>query len=180
MSYDLHSSRYEPSRLHNPWEQFAHRDEKKHQAENDLVFRLGRPPFQLVPIAPPHTLSTRSTAEVIDLFLQYGSKRLDDQVPRKQQLLKDFLRGSDPPLSALSSSTPPVTYIDDVKLRSSVGDIALIDDRNNHSDCGRKIKKACSDCHIYSKKLSIPDLCTRLQGEVSSTIGMFRSDIILT
>jgi hypothetical protein len=162
MSHD-----HDLSRLHNPWEKFTHRDEKKHNAENDLAFRLGQPLYRLVPTPPPQPLSTRSTREVIDVFLDFGSKRLDDPVPRQRQLLKDFLLASDPPLPSLSSSRPATTYFDDVGLRSATGDIALIDDRNYHQYCARKVMQTCSDCYIYSQRLTIPELCNHLHGEVS-------------
>jgi hypothetical protein len=175
------SHEHDLSRLHNPWEKFTHRDEKKHNAENDLTFRLGRPPYQSVLPQTPQPLSTNTTTEVIELFLDYGSKSLDDPVPRQRQLLKDFLQASNSPLPSLSSLTPTTTYIDDVNLRSSVGDIALIDDRNYHPYCARKIKQqTCSDCYIHSKKLAIPELCTHLQGEVSYVIYADRGNVILT
>jgi hypothetical protein len=174
------SHNHDLGRLHNPWEKFTRRDEKKHNAENDLAFRLGQPSYQLAPTSPPQPLSTRSTIEVIDLFLGFGSKSLDEPVPRQRQLLRDFLLASDPPLPSLSPSTPTTTYIDDVELRSSVGDIVLTDDRNYHEDCARKVKQTCSDCYIYSQKLTIPELCTHLQGEVSCLMHTAQEDTRLT
>jgi hypothetical protein len=86
------------SRLYSPWETFTHQDEKKHNAKNVLAFRLDRSPPKFgsasrLPISP------RSTSEVIDLFLNYGSKGLDGHIPRERQLLKDSLKASDEPLS---------------------------------------------------------------------------------
>jgi hypothetical protein len=169
MSQDLHSSRYELSRPHNPWEKFTHRDEKKHHAENSLAFRLGRSRFLITSTPPVSNSPPQTSTEVIEVFLTQGSHRLNDPVPRQRQLLKDFLQAADPVLSASSPlvQSSATTYYDSVKLCSSPSDIALLDDRNNHPGCARRIGKACSDCYICSKKLSIPELCTHLQGEVS-------------
>jgi hypothetical protein len=177
MSHDFHSSRHELSRLYNHWEKFTHRDEKKHHAENSVEFRLGRPRFLITSTPPTSNSPPKTSAEVIEVFLTYGSHRLNDPVPRQRQLLKDFFQAADPVPSMLSSEQPSTTYYDDVKLRSSISDIALLDDRNNHPRCARKIGKACSDCYILSKKVSIPDLCTHLQGEVSMAERSFPSII---
>lgn len=166
MSPDLHSSIYEPHRLFNPWEKLTHRDEKEHVADKEAQFRLGRLSLQPPASSPtslPQTPVTKTSAEIIELFLRHGSFRLDDAVPRQQQLVKDFLQAA--LLTASSSSRITNTFIDDVKL--AVGDMALLDDRNNHEGCVRKFGKACSDCYALSKKMTIPDLCTHLEAEVS-------------
>jgi hypothetical protein len=162
MPTNLHSARYELDQLHNPWEKFARRNEVLHRGDNELQFRLGRIPFQTTAASIPTDISTKTTAEVIELFLNYGSHRLEDPVPRRQQLLKDFLGAANS-----SSSGPASTYLDDVRLRSSANEIALIDDRNCHEKCARIIGQCCPDCEIVSGNIDIPNLCTRLRGEVS-------------
>jgi hypothetical protein len=174
MSHNFQGSQLDLGRFHNPWEKFEHRDEKGQRAESDLVFRLGYPLLQV------NTLFTRSTAEVVESFLSFGSNSLDDPVPRKRQLLRDFLQASHPPMPTLSSSRSPAAYLDEIRLLSAVGDIALVDDRNYHPDCARKIGRSCSGCYIYSEKLSIPDLCTRLQGEVGFVTFRARAETRLT
>lgn len=164
MSNAFGSPLHEHNRLHNPWEKFKSRDPNKHKADDDLTFRLGRPPFQLDPHTPVTILPLRTTAEAIDLFLKYRSLRLDEAVPLQKQLLKDFLRFSKPPLSTFPGTS--TTYLDDVRTYSSTEDVVLIDDRNNHERCARKIGKDCDECYIYSEKISVPDLCTRLRNEV--------------
>jgi hypothetical protein len=171
MPHNLQSSPYELGRPHNPWEKFTRRDEKKRRLEHMLQYRLGRLPFQVTPTPLPTNLPTKTTAEIIEQFLSYGSHRLDDPVPRQRQLLQDFLKAAIPMAvsasSSPSSSRPQGNYLDDIKLRSTDRDIALIDDRNNHKDCARKIGMSCTGCYIFSENVSIPDLCIRLRGEVS-------------
>jgi hypothetical protein len=165
MSCDLHNSRYKLNRLHNPWEKFTHRDVKRHNAENEIAFRLTCPPLATLG-APLTILPFRTTGEVIDSFLNYRSQRLYDCVPRRRQLLKDFLGVVLSSLSASDHPTASATYLDDVMKYSSTSDIALIDDWNSHESCARKIGKACPDCYNYSAKISMPALCNHLRREV--------------
>lgn len=170
MSQDPRNLSHEQNRLHNPWEKFKNRDPNKHKADDDLTFRLGRPPFQLDPHTRVTILPLRTTAEAVDIFLKYRSLRLNDTVPLQKQLLKDFLQFSSPPVPASSGTS--TTYLDDVRAYSSAEDIVLIDDRNNHERCARSIGKDCDECYIYSEMMSIPDLCTRLRNEVRSPVGL--------
>jgi hypothetical protein len=180
MSHDLYNSHHELNRPYNPWERFTLRDENKHRVDSELRFRLGRAPFQLPIPSPTSTvqpLPTRATAEVIELFLTFDSHHLYDDIPRQRQLLRDFLTAVTLSLPATSSPRQTDTYIADVKRCNSIHDIALIDDRNYHDGCARKIGRVCTECHIVSKKVSIPDLCSRLEDEVSHTGRESRIDL---
>ncbi|KAH3952389.1 hypothetical protein HBH98_175250 [Parastagonospora nodorum] len=168
MSLDLYGSRYEPTRLFNPWEEFMHRDESKHAADSKAGFRLGHflppSPTPTSPTAAPPPLPTRTSREVVELFLTYGRHRLDDAIPHQQKLLKDFMQGVIAQSPVTSTAAPQSNYIDDLK-NTPVSDIALLDDRNNHDGCLRKYDKHCSNCYVVSKKMAIRDLCTHLEGE---------------
>ncbi|KAH5157993.1 hypothetical protein HBH69_071140 [Parastagonospora nodorum] len=168
MSLDLYGSQYEPTRLFNPWEEFMHRDESKHAADSKAGFRLGHflppSPTPTSPTAAPPPLPTRTSREVVELFLTYGRHRLDDAIPHQQKLLKDFMQGVIAQSPVTSTAAPQSNYIDDLK-NTPVSDIALLDDRNNHDGCLRKYDKHCSNCYVVSKKMAIRDLCTHLEGE---------------
>jgi hypothetical protein len=173
MSLDPYGSRYEPTRLFNPWEEFMHRDESKHVADSKAQFRLGHflppSPTPTSPTTAQPPLPTRTSKEVINLFLTHGSHRLDDAIPHQQQILKDFMNAAIAQLPVTSTSPPRSNYIDDLK-STPISDIALLDDRNNHEGCSRKYGKICSDCYVVSRKMAMRDLCTHLEGEVSDTV----------
>jgi hypothetical protein len=175
MAYIPRSSSFELNRLHNPWVKFSRRDETQHVLDSEVKYRLGRLSIQPPPTPPTaitQNSATKTTTEVVRLFMNHGKFRLDEVVLRQQQLVKDFLKAASPPASG---SGPTSTYIDDVRLSSSVSDIALIDDRNYHEGCVKKFGKPCTECHIFSGKVTIPELCTRLESQVSPVIHMDRA-----
>jgi hypothetical protein len=143
------SACHELSRPHNPWEKFTQRDEKKHVADD--VSRL----------CPPASI----TSDVIKLFLTHGMHPLDEAVPRQRQLLKEFLNAV-----MISASASSVTYLDDVQDRSTIVDIALLDDRNKHIGCVKMTAQQCVGCHIFSKNLTIPEFCMRLRDAVGHIV----------
>jgi hypothetical protein len=131
----------------DPWEKFAQRKAKKHDAEDKQ--RLCVP--------------TLTTAEVIENFLTPRLKKvqLDEQVPRRMQMLRDFLT------EAIPRSPGTVgPYWDDVERHRHHSSIALIDDRKNHQICFTTIGQPCTDCCVVTKVVDIPDLCSRLQEKV--------------
>jgi hypothetical protein len=144
---------YEPAtefrRLHNPWEKFSQRLVERHLAEDES--RLCPPQ---VPI---------STSEVVARFLSHGYTRLDEAIPRKRQLLRNFLEETITP----QQMGMPNSVEHDIRDGSVSGDIALLDDRQKHERCAKSIGQLCSVCRIFSRKLSIPELYQRLQEKVS-------------
>ena len=147
MAYEPGGSLHELSRPHNPWQEFTLRNEAKHRAED--VSRLC-------------TSTQATTTEIIEQFLNHDRQRLDEQVPRRRQVLKDFLHEVVPPSLGAARY-----YFDDIERHSTDVDIALIDDRQKHEDCAKKIRKPCNECRVFSKTLKIPALCQRLKEEVN-------------
>jgi hypothetical protein len=136
---------YQPD---SPWKKFTHRQEAKHRPEDDR--RLCTPSL--------------TSAEVIERFLSFERDKihLDELVPRRRQILRDFL--NEVILGAPRGTGP---YLHDVERYSSDDNIALVDDRQNHEGCGRLSRKICDDCMIFSRSVGIPELCLRLQEMVS-------------
>lgn len=132
------------SNEHSPWEKYTQRYEAKHSPEDDV--RLC-------------TTAQTTTAQIIEEFLTHDQHQLEKQVPRRRQILRDFLDEALAPSAGVASP-----YLKDIEQRSTSADIALIDDRQNHEGCGRfKREKHCDDCIIFSETISIPDLCRRLK-----------------
>ena len=99
---------YQPD---SPWKKFTHRQEAKHRPEDDL--RLC-------------TLD-QTSAQVIERFLspERDKIHLDELIPRRRQVLRDFLNGVHPEgILGMGSC------LQDVKDRSNDDNIiALVDDR---------------------------------------------------
>ncbi|CAN9186208.1 unnamed protein product [Alternaria alternata] len=106
-----------------PWKKFTHRQEAKHRPEDDL--RLC-------------TLD-QTSAQVIERFLspERDKIHLDELIPRRRQVLRDFLNGVHPEgILGMGSC------LQDVKDRSNDDNIiALVDDRQNHERCDKIIGK---------------------------------------
>ena len=150
MEVDLHGGRFEPLRTYNPWDKFKVRNDRYHLAEDTA---------RLFPTTDPCPTSS----EVIDRFLKQNSHRLDRLIPRRWQILKDFL---DEVVRGSPSGTSP--YTDNIRSYRTNIDIVLLDDRRKHGGCGKSVIGSCSECHIWSRELKIPDLCERLLEEVST------------
>jgi len=133
---------------YTPWGKFTHRQEKKHLPEDDL--RLCTP--------------TQTSAQIIERFLSPARDKilLDEPVPRRRQLLRDFLNEIVP---AAPRGTGP--YLQDIERYSIDDNVALVDDRQKHAGCLKIVGKPCSDCVIFSRSVRIPELCVRLQEKVS-------------
>lgn len=144
MAYELHRSTHDLNRLHNPWEKFKNRKQPLHVAEDS------RPSEQT------------TTTDIIEAFLTRDKLRLDKQVPRRRQILRDFL---DEVVQLPRSAVNP--HFDDIARHSKDVDVAFIDDRQNHERCAKNIGIPCNDCHIFSQVLKIPELCQRLRKKVS-------------
>ena len=141
-------SQHETSRPHNPWQKFLQRHDAKHQFED--TSRLC-------------TASQITSEQVIEMFLTHDKTPLDEQIPRRRQRLRDFLYEVVSPSRGTSGP-----YLTDVDRRSADADIALIDDRQKHDKCVKaSFGDPCGACCIFSKRLSVPDLCRRLGGKVS-------------
>ncbi|CAO2650561.1 Nn.00g018530.m01.CDS01 [Neocucurbitaria sp. VM-36] len=145
MEYEAHSSFHEPIRPHNPWEVFTHRNETKHRAEDNS--RLC-------------TNAQTTTSQVIERFVNFDRHRLDEQVPRRHQMLRDFLHEVVPPSVGTVGS-----YFDDIERHSTNANIALIDDRRQHERCAKSIGNPCNGCRIFSRVVRIPGMCQRLREE---------------
>jgi hypothetical protein len=141
--------------LHNPWENFTHRNESGHCAED--ASRL-------------HTLqqatsSSRITSvAVMDGFMGHNRKLLDNPIPRQRQLLREFLAGS---IVQSSRNSSHRNFDVDISQSSNSEDIALLDDRQKHPDCVKSNRRACPDCVVFSTSLTVPQLLQRLQDQVS-------------
>lgn len=139
---------YQPD---SPWKKFTHRQEAKHRPEDDL--RLC-------------TLD-QTSAQVIERFLspERDKIHLDELIPRRRQVLRDFLNGVHPEgILGMGSC------LQDVKDRSNDDNIiALVDDRQNHERCDKIIGKPCNDCRIFSRSVGIPELCERMQEKVNQS-----------
>jgi hypothetical protein len=142
MDHDTHRSRYEPFRLHNPWEAFINRHEGKHGAS-----RLCSP--------------TQTTSEVIDKFLAHERTLLDEPVPRRWEVLREFLHE----ITRQSTNTT-CPYTEDIERHSRIHDIALVDDRRRHEECKTVAGYPCNDCQKFSESMKITELCKRMQKEV--------------
>jgi hypothetical protein len=139
---------YPVSQPQTPWTKFTQREEAKHGPEDDR---------RLCDL-------TQSTAQVIEKFLaaDRNTIHMDDQVPRRRQVLRDFLNEVVP-----DTATAVRPYSEDVERHSNDTTIALVDDRQNHIGCGKIILKPCNECRIFSKSVRIPELCLRLQRKAS-------------
>jgi hypothetical protein len=63
-----------------------------------------------------------------------------------------------------------------IDARATSNCIVLIDDRQNHPNCEKKIERNCQTCKIFSRNLTIPQLRDRLLQEVSLiSIPTFKS-----
>lgn len=132
------------NQLHNPLKRFSEKNERLHVAEDNRLF-------------PSHNISS---IDVIEKFVTYRSDALEKSIPRRHQALKDYLteatnRGDRPSTASLE---------DDIVATSSNSDIALLDDRRKHPKCHGS---TCTNCSIYSAKIRIPGLYTRLKEKVS-------------
>jgi len=148
MDYDCKITRYEPIRAYNPWDEFKNRTEKNHRAED--ASRLFSP-------SDPEPTSSK----VVDVFLKQESTRLDELVPRRWQLLRDFLNEV-----ARRSASSTDTYSVDVD-KYNTNSVPL-DDRRKHDKCTKDSLGTCAECHIFSKELNISALRSRLFEQVSS------------
>lgn len=157
MAYD---PRPDLCQSYNPWQRFTQRDVAKHNAEDGVCF------------CPPHT--PISAAEVINRFLGHGFNTLDEAVPRKRQLLRDFLEEA----ITIPRNAPRIVE-QDISATSRSIDVALLDDRQNHERCAKRVSQVCNDCNIFSKNLSILELYKRLQEDVSS-IHIFKFSSAVT
>lgn len=146
MGHEYSGVNLEFSRPHDPWERFTHRNEIKHRPEDSAR------------LCPQHT----PTQDIINICFAHESRLLDDQIPRRSQQLQDFLREV---LDSHSRSTQP--YGADIERRNKTTHIVLVDDRQNHPDCEKKIRRPCAACQVFSKNLSIPQLREHLSKEVS-------------
>jgi len=136
---------YQP---HSPWKKFTDRRELTHLPEDDV--RLCTP--------------GQTSAQIIERFLVYEELKIhiDELVPRRRQVLRDFLNEVTP---IFPRGIGP--YLQDIERYSKDDHIALVDDRQNHEGCVNKNPiKRCDDCIIYSRSVSIPELCVRLQEKV--------------
>jgi hypothetical protein len=147
MDYDRKITRYEASRAYNPWDDFKNRTEKNHRAED--TSRLFSP-------SDPEPTSSK----VIDVFLKQNAARLDELVPQRWQLLRDFLNEV-----ARHSASGTDTYSVDVDKYNT--DSVLLDDRRKHDKCTKDSLGTCAECHIFSKELNISALRRRLFEQVS-------------
>jgi len=140
MDHDIYQS-------NGPWGKFTHRQEKKHRPEDDL--RLCTP--------------GQTSAQIIERFLSPGRDKilLDELVPRRWQVLRDFLNEVVP---AAPRRIGP--YLHDIERYSMDDNVALVDDRQKHAGCFKIVGKPCSDCVIFSRSVRIPELCVRLQEKV--------------
>lgn len=145
MAHDFKTTNHEFSRPYDPWEKFTRRDETKHRAED--TFRL--------------CSQNAPSYEVIDVCFAHGSRPLDDPIPRRNQILRDFLEEV---LDGPVRSNRP--YPDDIARRNSDNHIVLVDDRQNHSDCEKKIRRACAACRIFSQNVTVRQLREHLAQEV--------------
>lgn len=144
---------YDLNRPHNPWEQFTRRDETKHGAEDGPNSRL--------------CLPSKTTVEVVQLFMAHKRQDFDKPIPRQNQILKDFLDE----VKATPSSTPCYVGVD-IRSNCKNGDIALLDDRQRHPKCAKVIGQTCPQCQVYFAEISIPDMYTRLGDQVRSKAHM--------
>jgi hypothetical protein len=149
MGHERAGINHESSRLHNPWETFTRRDENKHRLED--TSRLCSP-------------QTKSQ-DVIEKCFAFENRRLDEFVPRRTQILRDFLGKL--PHGLVPSDLP---YGTDIERRSNNDHIVLVDDRQKHPECEKLIRKACSTCRIFSRKLTIPELRDHLVEDVGCPI----------
>ncbi|KAF1956057.1 hypothetical protein CC80DRAFT_67834 [Byssothecium circinans] len=144
MAYESVSETYRP---HNPWEKFTQRTVANHHAEDS---RLCPPQLPI------------STTEVIQRFLSHGYIRLDQAIPRKRQLLRDYLEET---INVRQIGGASVVE-HDIVAKSKSADVALLDDRQKHDRCAKLIGQVCNSCQILSTNLTIPELYRRLQQEV--------------
>ncbi|KAF2804789.1 uncharacterized protein BDZ99DRAFT_575006 [Mytilinidion resinicola] len=133
----------------HPWQQYTYRNEGGHHAE-DGAGRL----FRSQNVASRH---------VIDGFITHRSHELERPIPRRYQIVKDFLSEAVSPSSRSSSHS--VEH--DIAMSSLDRDFALVDDRCNatgHSDAGRRWEgdKYKGEVAI-SEKRSIPHLHEHLK-----------------
>lgn len=154
MRPDYSTSNHEQGRPHDPWEKFTQRNEIKHVAED--ASRL----------CQPHMTSS----DIIENFFLHERRELDDSIPRRRQILRDFLKEVILPCSL----GPQPRYESDIARRSSVDHLALLDDRQKHQNCPKAIYQPCNVCKIFSEKLGIPELCDRLKQDVSHTMLPWR------
>ncbi|KAI8936255.1 hypothetical protein NX059_006677 [Plenodomus lindquistii] len=142
-------SHHDIVRPHNPWERFTARKEENHVAED--ISRL---------CPSPQT----TTSTVIERFMTHKQKLQDRPIPRQRQLLRDFLAGC----TRQPSSVSQQRYFEaDIIDSSATRDIALLDDRQRHSNCAKLIGNDCPACVVFSKNLSIHELFLRLQAKLS-------------
>lgn len=148
MSIEANGSGLENNRPYDPWEKFRTRNEAKHRAEDHS---------RLCPVQV-------TSLDVIHTFFSHENRRLDEPIPRRRQLLRDFLKEA-----VVSTPTGPhPLYENDVTQGSTDTSIALLDDRQNHAGCAKLIFQPCNTCHgqIFSRNLTISALCDRLKLEV--------------
>lgn len=144
---ESYKSYHGTQRQPNPWGKFTQRKEAKHRGEDTPRLCNSSQP---------------STSQVVETFLTHDRTPLDEQIPGRRQVLRDFLHEAVTQPHATTNS-----FFIDVERCSGIADIALIDDRQKHERCTKAaFGEPCNGCRIYSKKLSLPDLCQRLQGEV--------------
>lgn len=146
MGHEYTGLSLELSRPHDPWERFTRRNETIHSLEDTARFCLHSAPSDKV---------------LKDCFAHKVPK-LDESVPRRTQLLRDFFDEVFGPYS--DSPQPWGAIVNGGALRNHV---VLVDDRQNHPNCEKKIAKNCQACEIFSQNLTIPQLQDRLMQEVS-------------
>ena len=147
MQTDLSSFVHELGRPHDPWEKFVQRNDARHRAEDD---------FRLCP-------QDATSLDVINHFFSNESRKIDDPIPRRRQLLREFLQEVLLPCHM----GPQPRYELDIQRRSSPNHIVLLDDRQRHQGCSKVILQPCTICQIFSRNLTVSELCDRLKQEVS-------------
>ncbi|KAJ8114938.1 hypothetical protein OPT61_g3298 [Boeremia exigua] len=137
MGHEYSGLSLEFGRPHDPWEKFTHRNERIHRAED--TSRL--------------CIQNATSHDVINECLAHDNRRLYDPIPHKSQLLRDFLSEV---LENKPVSSQPYEF--DIERRCQSSYIVLVDDRQNHPDCEKKIRRRCTACQIFSRYLTVPQL----------------------
>ncbi|OAL50526.1 hypothetical protein IQ07DRAFT_679915 [Pyrenochaeta sp. DS3sAY3a] len=129
----------------DPWQKFTIRWEPGHNAED---VRLCSP--------------TQTTQEIIEAFLLHNDRRSNAQIPRRWQVLGEFLY----PIVTLSQGDV-TTYVEDIERHRAANDVAILDDRQKH-ECARDFGQHCEGCPTFSENLDVMALQRRLQEKRSS------------
>ena len=130
----------------NPFENFQSRNEFIHLAEDQGRLCPSQQIFSL---------------EVIKSFINHDEDPLDKGVPCQFQTLHDYLT------KATTKGVATGRFVgSDVTDFSSRNDIALLDDRHRHPRGAELSGNACTQCEVFSAKISISKLYERLTESV--------------